>query len=315
MSQIIEVTATDVTVSTENTETNSANITQQELNQHAQQLGLMATQLGYDGILTVGALEDGIRFYQHRTAESLFEMGKRLLLLKEMTAHGEFVQRVEMLGFSKRMAQKYMSAVIKISKTKTFSLLDKAGSQSKLLELLALDDDEIQVIEQGGSIGDVDLDSIEQMSVRELKQALRDAKADAQAKDNIIKKKDEKLNELDAELVKLQSPAQIQARAESEQQQLAQSALERIQQATLSLYKNVNVFSNEMQTIAESIEQHGLYSLQEQFENDVIAMFQQIANLSNSLGVQVDFENMVTPSWLNELQAMQAEPAQDNTED
>lgn len=305
MSQIIEVTATDVTVSTEHTETNSANITQQELNQHAQQLGLMATQLGYDGILTVGALEDGIRFYQHRTAESLFEMGKRLLLLKEMTAHGEFVQRVEMLGFSKRMAQKYMSAVIKISKTKTFSLLDKAGSQSKLLELLALDDDEIQVIEQGGSIGDVDLDSIEQMSVRELKQALRDAKADAQAKDNIIKKKDEKLNELDAELTKLQSPAQIQARAETEQQQLAQSALEQIQSATLTLHNDIARFVNSCQAVAETIEQHGLYHLQEQYESNIVAMFQQVAQLSTTLGVQVDFSEMVTPSWLNQADTEQ----------
>lgn len=308
MSQIIEVTDQNVTVITENTVNN-------DLNQHVQALGVLATKLGYDGTLSVGALEDGIRFYQHRTAESCFEMGKRLLLLKEMTAHGEFSKRVEMLGFSSRMAQKFMSAVLKLSNANSNSLLQKAGTQTKLLELISLDDDEIKVIEQGGSIGDVNLDSIEQMTVRELKQALREARENAEAKDNIIKKKDEKLNELDAELTKLQSPAQIQARAESEQQQLAQSALERIQQATLSLYKNVNVFSNEMQTIAESIEQHGLYSLQEQFENDVIAMFQQIANLSNSLGVQVDFENMVTPSWLNELQAMQAEPAQDNTED
>ncbi len=36
-----------------------------------------------------------------------------------------------------------------------------------------LDDDEIELIEQGGSIGDVNLDSIETMSVRELKKALR----------------------------------------------------------------------------------------------------------------------------------------------
>ena len=36
------------------------------------------------------------------------------------------------------------------------------------------------------------------MSTRELKQALRDAKADKDAADLLLKKKDEKLNELDA---------------------------------------------------------------------------------------------------------------------
>lgn len=290
-------------------------VMEQDVNKHVHELAVLATQLEYEGALSVGALEDGIRFYQHRTAESLFEMGKRLLLLKEMTEHGEFLQRVEMLGFSKRTAQRFMSAVMKISKTKTFSLLEKAGTQSKLLELLVLDDDEIKVIEQGGSVGDVNLDSIEQMSVRELKQALREARENAEAKDNIIKKKDEKLNELDAKLTKLDTPARIQARAESEQQQLAQSALETIQSATLTLHNDVARFVNSCQAVAETIEEHGLYHLQEQYEANIVAMFQQIAQLTTTLGVQVDFENMVTPSWLSEVQAMQTEQAQENVED
>ncbi len=35
------------------------------ISEHAQKLGVLATQLGYQGALTVGALEDEIRFYQH----------------------------------------------------------------------------------------------------------------------------------------------------------------------------------------------------------------------------------------------------------
>lgn len=279
-------------------EAESVTVIETEVNQHVQELAVLATKLGYDGTLSVGALEDGIRFYQHRTAESCFEMGKRLLLLKEMTKHGEFSKRIEMLGFSPRMAQKFMSAVLKLSKANSNTLLQKVGTQTKLLELISLDDDEIQVIEQGGSVGDVNLDSIEQMSVRELKQALREARENAEAKDNIIKKKDEKLNELDATLTKLQSPAQIKARAETEQQQLEKSALERMNEVTLTMHNNVVRFINESQAIAETIEQHGLYNLQEQFENNIISMFQQIAQLSTTLGVQVNFEEMVSPTWL-----------------
>lgn len=293
MSQNIPQNYDNVTVITENTVNN-------DLNQHAQNLGVLATQLGYKGVLTVGALEDGIRFYQQRTVEACLELGKLLLLLKEMTPHGDFKQRIALLNIHERTAQRFMSASLKFSKTDNLSLLKAVGNQSKLLELLVLDDDEVVELNETGSIGDITLDEIETMTASELRKALREAKADNSAKDNIIKKKDEKLNELDAELTKLQSPAQIQARAESEQQQLAQSALEQIQSATLTLHNDIARFVNSCQAVAETIEQHGLYHLQEQYESNIVAMFQQVAQLSTTLGVQVDFSEMVTPSWLNQ---------------
>ena len=91
--------------------------TEISVSEHAQKLGVLATQLGYQGALTVGAIEDEIRFYQQRTVEACMELGKRLLILKEMTPHGEFNKRMEMLNFTPRMAQKFMSAVLKFSKT------------------------------------------------------------------------------------------------------------------------------------------------------------------------------------------------------
>lgn len=299
MSQVVEVMQDGVTVISENT-----------VNEHAQKLGVLATQLGYKGALTVGALEDEIRFYQQRTVEACLELGKRLLLLKEMTPHGEFKQRIAMLNIHERTAQRFMSASLKFSKSDNLSLLKAVGNQSKLLELLVLDDDEVKVLEEGGSIGDITLDEIETMTASELRKALRDAKADNTAKDNIIKKKDEKLNALDAELTKLQSPAQIQARAESQKQQLTKSVLEKIQESTLTMHNHIAQFVNECQAISETIEENGLYGLQERFENDVVAMFGQIAELSNTLNVQVDFENMVTPSWLNDIAQAQEQASE-----
>ena len=41
----------------------------------------IAVQVGYQGALTVGTLEDEIRFYQRRTVEAILETGKRLLIL------------------------------------------------------------------------------------------------------------------------------------------------------------------------------------------------------------------------------------------
>ncbi len=274
------------------------------IQQHTQSVAGLATQLGYDGALTVGALEDEIRFYQMRTVEACMELGKRLLILKEMTAHGEFEKRIEILGLSPRMARKFMSAVLKFANRNSNSVLQAAKTQTKLLELVVLDDDDLDFIEQGGSIGAVSLDSIDTMSTRELKQALRDAKADKDAADLLLKKKDEKLNELDAKITKLQSPVQIKKRAESEEQLIAAKALEEATSACLTMHNDTVRFKNTVNSVLDTINEHGLYNIQEQSEALVISAFQQIAQTSVEFGIQIDFETMVNPAWL---------PADDNT--
>ena len=272
--------------------------TELAISSHAQKVGGLAASLGYEGALTLGAIEDEIRFYQQRTVEACMELGKRLLIMKEMTPHGEFEKRIEILGFSPRMARKFMSAVLKFSNRNSNTVLTVTKSQTKLLELVVLDDDELDVIEQGGSIGDVNLDSIETMSVRELKKALRDAKSDIEAKEQVIKTKDQKANELLEENTKLKSPAQIKKRAETEQQQLAKKALEEISAACLKMHNDTVRFTNEINSVIDAIEEHGLYDIQEQLEANVIATFQQIAQTTVTLGVQIDFEAMVSPSWM-----------------
>lgn len=279
------------------------NIEHAAVSEHVQKLGALAIQLGYEGSLSLGALEDEVRFYQQRTVESCMEIGKRLLLIKEQTPHGEFNKRIEILNFTPRMAQKFMSAVLKFSKTNSNSLLQKAGNQTKLLELVMLDDDEIELLDQGESIGDVNLDTIETMSVRELKKALREAKADNTAKDQLIQKKDQKINELDAELTKANSPVEIQKRAETEQQQLAKKALEEANVACLTMHNDTVRFTNHVNSILETINEHELYDIQEQLEASVVAAFQQIAQTSVELGIQIDFQAMVNPEWMSAVQS------------
>ena len=273
------------------------------VNPHTKSIVRLATQLGYDGDLTVGALEDGIRLYQRRTMEDLFELGKRLLLLKEQCQHGEFINRVELLGFDRSVARKLMTATLKFSNVETSPLLKATKTQSKLLELIVLDEDEVNILEQGGSIGDVNLDTIETMSVRELKKALREAKADNTAKDQLIQKKDQKINELDAELTKANSPVEIQKRAETEQQQLAKKALEEANVACLTMHNDTVRFTNHVNSILETINEHELYDIQEQLEASVVAAFQQIAQTSVELGIQIDFQAMVNPEWMSAVQS------------
>jgi len=163
----------------------------------------VAHQLGYDGALTVGALEDEIRFYQRRTAEACLELGKRLLILKELTPHGEFQQRVELLGIDLRLAQRLMKAAFKFSKSVNLPLLtDKIGSQSKLLELLAMDDDELIQLADGESVRGLTLDDIEIMTYSQLKTALREARQNEEATGRILTDKNAAIDNLAAKLMK-----------------------------------------------------------------------------------------------------------------
>jgi hypothetical protein len=166
---------------------------------------VVAQQVGYDGPLTVGGVEDGIRFYQRRTVDACIELGKRLLVLKELTPHGEFQSRIELLGIGYQSAKKFMAATLKFSKGYSNTLLKAAGTQTKMLELLVLDDGEIEALETGETVRGVTLDRIETMSVSELKKALRDAKATADAKDEVIQQKTQELNKKAEELALLEN--------------------------------------------------------------------------------------------------------------
>ncbi|WP_396234756.1 DUF3102 domain-containing protein [Acinetobacter baumannii] len=268
------------------------------IQRHSQSVVGLATQLGYDGTLTVGALEDEIRFYQRRTVEACLELGKRLILLKEMTPHGEFKQRTDMLNINERAARRFMSAALKFSKTDNSTVLKAAGNQSKLLELLVLDDEEIAELSSGGSVNDITLDDIDRMTSSELRKKIREMKSDDAAKDQLLQKKDQKLNELDAKITKLQSPVEIKKRAETEIQQLAKKALEEANTACLTMHNDTVRFTNSINSVFDTINENALFNIQEQVEAAVVAAFQQIAQTSVELGIQIDFQSMVSPDWM-----------------
>lgn len=272
------------------------------ISDHAQKLGGLALQLGYQGSITVGALEDEIRFYQQRTVEACLELGKRLVLLKEITPHGEFNQRINMLNINERTAQRFMSTALKFSKSDNLSLLKAAGNQSKLLELLVLDDEEITELSNGGSVNDITLDDIDRMTASQLRKSLREAKANETIKDTIIQKKDHKINELDAKVTKLQSPAEIKKREESEPQLISKRALETVNTACLTMHNNTVRFVNEINAVYDTLGEHNIFDVQERITLSIVAAFQQIAETASELCVQVDFEEMVNPAWTTNQQ-------------
>lgn len=167
--------------------------------QHEAELNALAHSLGYQGSLTVGGLEDEIRFYQRRSVEALLECGKRLVLLKKITAHGEFEDRVRELGFHIKTAQRFMQAAAKVVKNDKLSLLStQVKNASAFLELVTHDDDaDLERL--------AELDDIDRMSASQLRDALREIKEEAKAKDQLLEDKNKRIDKLHAAQQRIQS--------------------------------------------------------------------------------------------------------------
>jgi len=188
-------------------ETRLAEMTSASL-QHSANVTGLAEQLGYDGSLTVGALEDEIRFYQRRSVEAILALGTRLLLLKEMTPHGEFVERIKLLGFADRTARRFMQAAYKTAKSATVAVLaNQVSNSGKFLELVTLDDDDLQALVAGDSMAGIRLDDIDRMSVSELRAAMRKAREDQAVKGGkgqlLVERQAKQIDDLADELTRL----------------------------------------------------------------------------------------------------------------
>lgn len=179
----------------------------QELQVMAQaeaQVKSLATTLGYTGSLDTDSLWSMVEYRQRRSVEDILEMGRGLLLIKEQTAHGEFQEQIAQRGFNYRTAARLMTVALKFSKSDTVSLLKAAGTQAKVLELAVLDDEDLQALESGDSVAGITVDDVERMSASQLRAALREARADADAKDQRINKLSEDLNKESEKTIKAQ---------------------------------------------------------------------------------------------------------------
>lgn len=135
-----------------------------------------------------------IRAHMGRAAIDMLEAGKKLILLKEREPHGDFMASVQACGIEFRLAQRLMQAAVKfLPNAKSISHL----APTKLLDLAVLDDDQISELTEGGTVNGLTLEDVDRMSTRELRKALREARAESEAKDQVIAHKDHKINELD----------------------------------------------------------------------------------------------------------------------
>jgi seryl-tRNA synthetase len=177
-----------------------------------------------------------------------------------------------------------------------------------LRKLRKLDDADREVIIEGEAVKAEDreslIDLIEEMSAKHRKQkdALetenKELKADKDALETILQKKDEKVNQLDTQVTKLTSPAEIQRRAESEPQELEKAALETLGTESILFLTAFNRYINALGGVMDIAENKDLPQLFERVDESIVAVCQRYAQYVQRLGTEVSFEEILNPSWI-----------------
>ena len=164
----------------------------------------VAAQLGYQlpaDCTDPDLIQRDIAANMRRSVEACLEVGRGLMVLKMACGHGSFMPRLDALGLDVNVAGKFMHAARKFANSSTSMNLTKAiGSQSKLFEMLVLDDEQIEELELTGQTGELKLDDIATMSVKELRAALRETRENAEAQGRLLADKNAKIDELAAKL-------------------------------------------------------------------------------------------------------------------
>lgn len=142
----------------------------------------VAQQLGYQlpmEHIDPDLIQRDIAANMRRSVEACLEVGRGLRVLKEACEHGQFTMRLESLGIETRVAQRFMASASRFSNAASTPLLRAAGNQTKLFEMLVLDDDQVEELELTGQTGELSLDDVASMSVKELRAAVRKERQEA----------------------------------------------------------------------------------------------------------------------------------------
>lgn len=188
-----------------------------EARQHEAAVRAVAQSMGYQlpaDCTDPDMIQRDISANMRRSVEACLQVCMGLRVLKEACQHGEFVARLEVLCIEHTVAKRFMQAASRFPKGATSHLLKAASSQSKLFEMLVLDDEQVEELELTGQTGDLSLDDVATMSVKELRKAIREERLEKAATQDLLDKKNKRIDTLEAERKKLsRAPANEQHKA------------------------------------------------------------------------------------------------------
>ncbi len=195
--------------------------------EHEAKVRAVAAQIGYQlpaDCTDPDLIQRDIAANMRRSVEACLEVGRGLRVLKEMCGHGNFIDRLDALNLEDRVARRFMESATRFASLGNNPAMAKAiGNQTKLFEMLVLDDEEIQELELTGQTGELSLDDVATMSVKELRKALRETREDKKALAQVNADKNAKIDELSAALAK--KPKVIVVQPVEEAKQLRQEVV------------------------------------------------------------------------------------------
>lgn len=177
-----------------------------------------------------------------------------------------------------------------------------------LRKLRKLPEGEREILINGEAVKTEDreslIDLIEELSAKHAKEKaerdkkIQDLESDKEANAQILEKKNQKIDELDNKLTKALNPVEIKKRAESENQILEKAAMETLSTESIVFLNSLLRYQNAVNGVLDTANEKGIAQLFDRVDEAVISTYQRIAQYSQSLGIQVDFKEMVSPSWM-----------------
>ena len=113
------------------------------------------------------------QLYRSRNALECLTAGQLLLQVKAVVPHGEFTGRVEVLGFNKKTAERYMACARLFDPDRDAVVLTAVKSCSKMIELLSLESEEIETLRLGGQVRGLTLEGLAAMTAKQIRQVMR----------------------------------------------------------------------------------------------------------------------------------------------
>ena len=240
-----------------------------------------------------GALEEQLRVWVDHTSRSMFMVGAHLVALRSVTAQGEWLLTLGRCGIAPRAAQKFMQAAGKCLGSDGPRERVLQLERSKVLELVTLDDEQLDELERTGGIAQMqlDLDAIDRMSASQLRERLRERENAIVAKDRLIATKDKRLNALTEQIERpFQPDANGAARSAEEQALLTQMR---------DCIVAVEGAFTQMQVMAQRATDGTMGApINLAVSQNLTYLAQRVADVLEGAGVEVDFAEMVAPTWV-----------------
>lgn len=290
----------------------------------------VAQQLGYElpaDSTDPDIIQRDIAANMRRSVEACLEVGRGLMVLKEACEHGQFMGRLEALGVDVNVAGRFMGVARKFSVSNSPPAANFAkaiGSQSKLLELLVLDDEQANELVLTGQTGELKLDDIACMSRNELREALRKVRReksdDAEAHTRIRKSRDADIAAKQAQIDSLQrelAGKKADLPPEPEPELPGAAALEALAAAALDVVARIDVtfrkhFMDAERAFGDDVPPNHVRLAQQQALTQVI---QAAKVLAADHGVDLPL-SAATPAeltWLTNMEAVEALRTDDGT--